>query len=80
MAKDQQGVLLLPLSEVYVSSFLYLFYTLIKRYDTKALSDQVILDLHFRLKMKYHGIAVLSLSITMGYLYMYSEYFFSNCV
>ena len=48
--KDQQGVLLLPLSEVCVSSFHYLFYTLIKLYDTKALSNQVILDLHFRLK------------------------------
>ena len=48
--KDQQGVLFLPPSEVCVSSSLYLFYTSIKLYDTKALSDQVILDLHFRLK------------------------------
>ena len=30
----------MPPSDVYVRSFLYLFYTLIKLYHTKALSDQ----------------------------------------
>ena len=34
------GVLFLPPSDAYVRSFLYLLYTLIKRYYTKALSDQ----------------------------------------
>ena len=33
-------VLFLPPSDVYVRSFLYLFYTLIKLYYTKVLSDQ----------------------------------------
>ena len=32
--------LFLPPSEVWVRSFLYLFYTLIELYYTKALSDQ----------------------------------------
>ena len=35
------GVLFLPPSDAYVRSFLYLLYTLIKLYYTKALSDQV---------------------------------------
>ena len=35
-----KGVLFLPPSEAYVRSFLYLLYTLIKLYYTKALSDQ----------------------------------------
>ena len=34
------GVLFLPPSDAYVRSFLYLLYTLIKLYYTKALSDQ----------------------------------------
>ena len=33
-------VLFLPLSDAYVRSFLYILYTLIKLYYTKALSDQ----------------------------------------
>ena len=33
-------VLFLPPSDAYVRSFLYLLYTLIKLYYTKALSDQ----------------------------------------
>ena len=36
------GVLFLPPSDVYVRSFLYLLYTLIKLYYTKALSDQAL--------------------------------------
>ena len=36
-----QEVLFLPPSDAYVRSFLYLLYTLIKLYYTKALSDQV---------------------------------------
>ena len=36
------GVLFLPPSDAYVRSFLYLLYTLIKLYYTKALSDQVL--------------------------------------
>ena len=35
-----RGALFLPLSNVYVRSFLYFFYTLVKLYYTKALSDQ----------------------------------------
>ena len=35
-----KGVLFLPPSDAYVRSFLYLLYTLIKLYRTKALSDQ----------------------------------------
>ena len=38
--KTNSGVLFLPPSDVYVRSFLYLLYTLIKLYYTKALSDQ----------------------------------------
>ena len=37
--KSRDGVLFLPPSDVYVRSFLYLLYTLIKLYYTKALSD-----------------------------------------
>ena len=40
MANTSKGVLFLPLSDAYVKSFLYLLYTLIKLYYTKALSDQ----------------------------------------
>ena len=40
IANTSKGVLFLPLSDVYVRSFLYLLYTLIKLYYTKALSDQ----------------------------------------
>ena len=36
----KRGVLFLPPSDVYVRSFLYLLYTLIKLYYTEALSDQ----------------------------------------
>ena len=35
-----KGVLLLPASDAYVRSSLYLLYTLIKLYYTKAISDQ----------------------------------------
>ena len=36
------GVLFLPPSDVYVRSFLYLFYTLINLYYTKALRHQAL--------------------------------------
>ena len=39
--KTSRGVLFLPPSDAYVRSFLYLLYTLIILYQTKALSDQV---------------------------------------
>ena len=39
-ARTSKGVLFLPPSDAYVRSFLYLLYTLIKLYYTKALSDQ----------------------------------------
>ena len=39
-ANTSKGVLFLPPSDVYVRSFIYPFYTLIKLYYTKALSDQ----------------------------------------
>ena len=39
-ANTSKGVLFLPPFDVYVRSFLYLLYTLIKLYCTKALSDQ----------------------------------------
>ena len=38
--KTSRGLLFLPPSDAYVRSFLYLLYTLIKLYYTKALSDQ----------------------------------------
>ena len=38
--KISRGALFLPPSDVYVRSFLYLFYTLIKLYHIKALSSQ----------------------------------------
>ena len=38
--KTSRGALFLPPSDVYVRSFLYVFYTLIKLYYTKALSNQ----------------------------------------
>ena len=37
-----KGVLFLPPSDAYVRSFLYLLYTLIKLYYTKAPSDQAL--------------------------------------
>ena len=40
IAYTNKRVLLLPPSDAYVSSFLYLLYTLIKLYYTKALSNQ----------------------------------------
>ena len=40
IANTSKGVLFLPPSDVYVRSFLYLLYTLIKLYYTNALSDQ----------------------------------------
>ena len=40
IANTSKRVLFLPSSDVYVRSFLYLLYTLIKLYYTKALSDQ----------------------------------------
>ena len=40
MANTSKGVLFLPPSDAYVRSFLYLIYTLIKLYYTKAVSDQ----------------------------------------
>ena len=42
MANTSKGVLFLPPSDAYVRSFLYLIYTLIKLYYTKALSDQAL--------------------------------------
>ena len=42
IADTSKGVLFLPTSDVYVRSFLYLLYTLIKLYYTKALSDQAL--------------------------------------
>ena len=39
-SKLWRGVLFLPPSDVYVRSFLYLLYALIKLYHTKALSNQ----------------------------------------
>ena len=40
IANISKGVLFLPPSDAYVRSFLYLRYTLIKLYYTKALSNQ----------------------------------------
>ena len=40
IANTSKGVLFLPPSDAYVRSFLYLLYTLIKLYYTKALSNQ----------------------------------------
>ena len=40
MANTSKRVLFVPSSDAYVRSFLYLLYTLIKLYYTKALSDQ----------------------------------------
>ena len=40
IANTSKRVLFLPPSDAYVRSFLYLLYTLIKLYYTKALSDQ----------------------------------------
>ena len=40
--KTSRGALFLPPSDSYVRSFLYLLYTLIKLYYTKALSDQAL--------------------------------------
>ena len=43
LLKTSRGALFLPPSDVYVRSFLYLFYTLIKFDYTKSLSDQALL-------------------------------------
>ena len=43
LLKAIRGALFLPPSCVYVRSFLYLFYTLIKLYYTKAQSDKASL-------------------------------------
>ena len=40
IANTSKGILFLPPSDAYVRSFLYILYTLIKLYYTKALSDQ----------------------------------------
>ena len=40
LLKASRGVLFLPPSDVYVRSFVYLFYILIKLYYIKALSNQ----------------------------------------
>ena len=40
IVNTSKQVLFLPPSDAYVRSFLYLLYTLIKLYYTKALSDQ----------------------------------------
>ena len=42
IANTSKGVLFLPSSDVYVRSFLSLFYTLIKLDNTKALSNQAL--------------------------------------
>ena len=42
IANTSKGVLFLPSCDVYVRSFLYLLYTLIKLYYTKALSNQAL--------------------------------------
>ena len=42
MRFDNTGALFLPPSDVCIRSFLYLFYTLIELYYTKALSDQAL--------------------------------------
>ena len=42
-ANTSKGVLFLPPSDAYVRSFLYLLYTLVKLYYTKALSNQACL-------------------------------------
>ena len=42
IADTSEGALFLPPPDVYVRSFLYLFYTLIKLYYTKALSSQAL--------------------------------------
>ena len=42
ITNTSKGGTLLPPSDAYVRSFLYLFYTLIKLYYTKALSDPAL--------------------------------------
>ena len=42
IANTNKWVLFLPSSDAYVRSFLYLLYTLIKLYYTKALSNQAL--------------------------------------
>ena len=42
LANTNKRVLFLPPSDAYVRSFLYLLYTLIKLYYTKAPSDQAL--------------------------------------
>ena len=41
-ANTSKGILFLPSSDVYVGSFLYLVYSLIKLYYTKALRNQAL--------------------------------------
>ena len=56
IANTSKGVLFLPPSDAYVRSFLYLLYTLIKLYYTKALSNQVSsLSLGFSRKEHWSG-------------------------
>ena len=65
IANTSKGVLFLLPSDVYVRSFLYPFYTLIKLYCTKALSDQasslapvwILLLRRPRIPMSFHGSA-----------------------
>ena len=42
IANTSKGVLFLPPSDAYVRNLLYLLYTLIKLYYTKALRDQAL--------------------------------------
>ena len=42
IANTNKRALFLPPSDAYIRSFLYLLYTLIKLYYTKALSDQAL--------------------------------------
>ena len=42
IVNTSKGVLFLPPSDAYVTRLLYLLYTLIKLYYTKALSDQAL--------------------------------------
>ena len=94
-----------------VSSFLYLFYTLIKLYDTKALSDQasstgpglnsspleaknpgafrgsattfqssvIQIESSFQIEDAFRAIAILSLSVAMGYVCTYLGHVSASC-
>ena len=67
MANTSKGVLSLPPSDAYVRSFLYLLYTLIKLYYTKAPSDQasslppdwILLLQRPRIPVSLHGSAMI---------------------